>query len=75
MTETKEKFASQADRDVLATLRAIARDEGRQFQAVLDEALRDYVDAKQGQKPRRKVLEALENSIDEFDELYQKLAK
>ena len=35
---TREKFSSQAAPDVLAALRQIAENQGRQFQAVLDEA-------------------------------------
>ena len=37
----REKFSSQAAPDVLAALRQIAESQGRQFQAVLDDALRD----------------------------------
>lgn len=40
-TAVREKFSSQAVPDVLAALRQIAESHGRQFQAVLGEALRD----------------------------------
>jgi hypothetical protein len=43
-TAVREKFSSQAAPEVLAALRQIAEAQGRQFQAVLDEALREYVD-------------------------------
>ena len=43
-TTVREKFSSQAAPEVLAALRQIAESQGRQFQAVLDEALRDYID-------------------------------
>ena len=39
----REKFSSQAAPEVPAALRQIAENQGRQFQAVLDEALRDYI--------------------------------
>ena len=42
-TPTREKFSSQAAPEVLAALRQIAENQGRQFHAVLDEALRDYI--------------------------------
>ena len=42
-TTVREKFSSQAAPEVLAALRQIAENQGRQFQAVLDEALRDYI--------------------------------
>jgi hypothetical protein len=71
----REKFSSQAAPEVLAALRQIAEIQGRQFQAVLDDALRDYIDRQQKERPRRHVLEAFAASVDEFDSLYQKLAK
>lgn len=75
MKPTKEKFATQAAPEVLAKLREIAANEGRQLQAVLDEALRDYIEKKRTDKPRAHVLKALGDSLDDFDELYKALAK
>lgn len=71
----REKFSSQAAPEVLAALRQIAESQGRQFQAVLDEALRDYIDRHQKERPRRHVMAALADSVKEFDELYRDLAK
>ena len=73
--QTREKFSSQASPDVLSELRSIAESEGRQFQAVLDEALRDYIERKTKGRPRRHVMEAFADSLGEFDELYRELAK
>lgn len=42
-TATREKFSSQATPEALAALRKIASVQSRQFQAVLDEALRDGI--------------------------------
>ena len=39
---TLRKFSSQADPEVLEGLQEIAAREGRQFQAVLGDALREY---------------------------------
>ena len=74
-TVVREKFSSQAAPDVLAALRQIAESQGRQFQAVLDDALRDYIDRQQKERPRRHVMAALASSLDEFDTLYRELAK
>ena len=74
-SSTREKFSSQAAPEVLAALRKIAAREGRQFQSVLDEALRDYIDRNQSQRPRRHVATALAASLAEFDDLYRELAK
>jgi protein-disulfide isomerase-like protein with CxxC motif len=74
-TIVREKFSSQAAPEVLAALRQIAEAQGRQFQAVLDEALRDYIDRQQSERPRRHVMASFASSLDEFDSLYRELAK
>ncbi len=56
-------------------MRRIAEDEGRQFQAVLEDAMRDYVEFKESGRPRRHVLQAFGDSLDDFDSLYRELAK
>lgn len=71
----REKFSSQAAPDVLAAMREIAQSQGRQFQAVLDEALRDYIDRQQKERPRRHVVASFASSLTEFDTLYRELAK
>ncbi len=74
-TPIREKFSSQASPEVLSALRQIAESQGRQFQAVLDEALRDYIDRQLKGRPRRHVLSAFAASLEEFDSLYSELAK
>ena len=69
------KFSSQAEPEVLEGLQQIAEQEGRQFQSVLGEAMRDYLARKRQQAPRRNVLEAFQQSLKERDELYRSLAK
>jgi len=71
----REKFSSQAAPEVLAALRQIAESEGRQFQTVLDEALRDYIERHQKERPRRHVMATFAASLEEFDSLYLELAK
>jgi membrane-bound ClpP family serine protease len=76
MTATiRQKFSSQATPEVLAALRKVADSEGRQFQAVLDEAMREYIERKKNGRPRRHVIDAFAHSLDEFDKLYRELAK
>ncbi len=74
-TPVKEKFSSQAAPEVLEGLRRIAESQGKQFQTVLDEAMRDYIDRHQNQRPRRHVMEAFTESVKEYDDLYRELAK
>jgi hypothetical protein len=69
------KFSSQAEPEVLEGLQEIAAREGRQFQAVLGDAMREYLAHKRQQGTRRNVLEAFQESLNERDELYRLLAK
>ena len=43
----KVKFAAQLAPDVLETPRRMSADEGRHLQAILDEALREYIENRQ----------------------------
>ena len=72
---TLRKFSSQAEPEILEGLQALAAREGRQFQAVLGEAMRDYLNRKHQQAARRSVLDAFKDSLKERDELYRSLAK
>lgn len=72
---TLRKFSSQAEPEVLDALQEIAAREGRQLQAVLGDAMREYLAHKRQQAPRRNVLEAFQESLKERDELYRSLAE
>jgi predicted transcriptional regulator len=75
MTTKREKFSSQADEELLAAVRNLAQSQGRQFQSILEEALSEYLERHQNQRPRSHVMEAFGLSMEEFDDLYQKLAQ
>jgi hypothetical protein len=75
MTIVRKKFSSQVDPAILDAARAAAQTEGRQFQSLLEDALSQYLERTQSQRPRAHVLEAFGMSLDEFDALYQELAK
>ena len=74
-THSLNKFSSQANPEVLETLREIADSEGRKLHAVLDEAFRDYLIKKGAFKPKEKVMTHFAKSLQEFEALYQDLAK
>jgi hypothetical protein len=74
-TLQREKFSSQASPDVLAALRELAATQGRQFQAVLDDAMRDYLERQSKSRPRQHVMVTFASSLEEFDSLYRDLAK
>ena len=71
----REQFSSQASPDVLAALRELAATQGRQFQAVLDDAMRDYLERQSKSRPRQHVMATFASSLEEFDSLYRDLAK
>ena len=43
MAVLREKFATQVDPKLLATVRGLAREEGRELQALVEEALTDLI--------------------------------
>ena len=77
MTEApvREKFATQMDTALLAEVRALARDEGRQLQAVIEEAVRDLLEARRGGDVRRRVADAYQHSLGRYGALYERLSK
>ena len=75
MSVAKEKFATQASPEILAELRALAHAEGRQLQALVDEALADLIEKRKKTRPRAHVMAAYEASHEVYAELYRNLAK
>jgi hypothetical protein len=74
MKPPKVKFSSHADPDVLGAIKAIADKEGKDLQALLEEAMLDLIEKRRAGKPRRHVLGAFGESLADFDQLYRKLA-
>lgn len=75
MKQAREKFATQVNSEILAEVRRIAHDEGRQIQALIDEALADLIEKRKQARPRAHVMAAYLGSHDKYRELYEKLAK
>lgn len=74
-TKAREKFATQVNSEILTTVRAIAESEGRQLQALVDEALADLIEKRRQGKPRSHVMTAYQASHEKFATLYKKLAE
>ena len=74
-SRVREKFATQVDTELLAELRALARDEGRQIQALVGEALADLIEKRKLGRPRAHVLAAYGTSHERYASLYKKLAE
>ena len=75
MANEKIKFSSQLDPKVLNSAKKLAKSEGRQLQSIIEQALTDYLERAQSEKPSSEVLNAFRKSLQEYEELYSKLAK
>jgi hypothetical protein len=75
MTRSCTKFATQVDSEILSAVRAIAQSEGRQLQALVDDALADLVEKRSQERPRAHVMAAYQVSHKRFAPLYKKLAE
>ncbi|HEX6001979.1 MAG TPA: hypothetical protein VFZ16_21670 [Hyphomicrobiaceae bacterium] len=71
----RQKFATQVDAELIEAVRSIAREEGRQVQALIDEALVDLVEKRRLGKPRKHVMAAYQGTHARFGKLYRKLAE
>ncbi len=75
MSQGREKFATQVNSEILSTVRTLAQKEGRQIQALVDEALADLIEKRKNARPRPHVMAAYLGSHEKYGELYKKLAK
>jgi hypothetical protein len=75
MADVREKFATQVDPGVLADIRKLAQQEGRQLQALVEEALADLLEKRRSSRPRPNVMAAYQASHERYGSLYKKLAK
>lgn len=73
--QPREKFATQVNPQILAAVRDLAHKEGRQLQALIDEALFDLVEKHKHGRPRASVMAAYQASHVPYAELYKKLAE
>ena len=75
MSKIREKFATQVNSEILSAVRALAETEGRQLQALVDEALADLIEKRKNAKPRPHVMGAYLASHEKYGALYKKLAE
>jgi predicted ArsR family transcriptional regulator len=71
----REKFATQVDAEILSAIRSLAQQEGRQLQALVDEALADLLEKRKQSQPRAHVMAAYQASHERYATLYKKLAE
>ena len=75
MGALRKKFSSQASPELLAGMRAIARREGRSFQAVLEDAMRRYIEGNAQGRVRPEVMAHYRASVERNRRLYESLAQ
>jgi hypothetical protein len=71
----REKFATQVNAELLSAVRSLAKTEGRQLQALVDEALADLIEKRKHERPRAHVMTAYRASREKRETLYKKLAE
>jgi hypothetical protein len=72
---TDDKLSFNFPPELLGALNQLAASQGRQLQAILEEALREYLEREQRDHPRQHVISEFASSLNEFDELFKDLAK
>jgi hypothetical protein len=75
MSKIREKFATQVNSEILSAIRAIAETEGRQLQAIVDEAFADLIEKRRNAKARPHVMAVYLASHEKYGALYKKLAE
>lgn len=70
-----QKFSSQADPTLLSQLKEIANLEGRQFQAVLEEAMKLLIEQRESKSTRMVVMAHYKASLEKNRRLGELLAK
>ena len=75
MTNVREKFATQVNSEILTAVRMLANQEGRQIQALVEEAFADLIEKRKKAKPRAHVMGEYLASHERYGPLYKKLAE
>jgi hypothetical protein len=75
MAQTREKFATQVDSELLTAVRSLSVAEGRQIQTLVDEAFADLLEKRKKAQPRAHVMGVYLASHERYGPLYKKLAE
>ena len=71
----KQKFSSRASPGLLAEMRSIAEQDGRSFQSVLEDAMRQYVSRRNRESVRPEIMAHFYASLERNRRLYELLAR
>ena len=69
------EFSSEAKPELLASMREIARSDGRHFQAVLEDAMASYIESRAQHRIRPEVIAHYRASLERNRLLYKLLAR
>ena len=75
MAAKREEFSSQAAPELLSKMREIARNDGRHFQAVLEDAMISYIEGRESPNVRPEVMAHFRASVERNRRLLELLAK
>lgn len=75
MVAQREKFSSQAAPELLSKMREIAKSDGRQLQAVLEDAMSSYIESRERPNIRPEVMAHFRASLERHRHLGELLAK
>lgn len=75
MGQTRKDLVTQVNSEILSEVLALADKEGRQIQALVDEALADLIEKHKNGKPRTHVMDAYFESHAKYGALYKKLSE
>jgi|HubBroStandDraft_3_1064219.scaffolds.fasta_scaffold2121602_1 hypothetical protein len=75
MAQPREKFATQVNSELLTAVRSLSATEGRQLQALVEEALADLLEKRKKGTPRAHVMGAYLASHEKYGPIYNKLAE
>ena len=74
MAKPRERFSSQADPNLLAALRSLAKQDGRHLQDVLEDAIRAYIELRDQENPRALTVAHFQASVEKNRHLGKLLA-
>lgn len=75
MSIQREKFSTQMDAQMLADLRRVAKDEGRQLQSLFEEAVENLLSQRDKLRPSADVINRAEAIMDKYSDALEYLAK
>jgi hypothetical protein len=73
--KSTQKFETVVDSELLGKTLSIAQAEGRNFELVLEEALRDLIEKKSSKGLDQEFLKHYEATVEEFHTVFERLAK